>query len=275
MHMLITYFRIISLRFMGATQYKADFMIGVSGLLIQQLVVVLVIFTIFSGVDQLAGFALHEVLIILGLAQLVRGLDLAYNDYIWVEAFNGFAKGSLYHYMTRPMPIYLQILSNRLNIQSLGPIGIGLFILATSIPELDDSFAVKDYLLLFYFILCGMLTLFSVKLLAAALALWVGRSGEFMQVIHEFVEFVCYPLNIYALPLQVLLTIILPFGVISFIPALYWLPHIPVPLFTFDFALEHRETFIIFYISSISMSFFALSQWVWRKGLQHASTSGT
>lgn len=273
MHMLATYFKIIGLRFLGATQYKADFVIGVSGLLIQQMVVVLVVVSIFSGVDELAGFGLYDVLFILGLAQVVRGIDLAYNDFIWVEAFGGFAQGSLYHYSIRPLPIYLQILSNRLNIQSLGPVGIGITLLSISIPELPKMFTPADYALLVYFIGCGLLTLFAIKLIAASLALWFGRSGELMQVMHEFVEFIRYPMSIYALPLQVVLTLVLPFGLISFVPALYWLPEVSWPMLD-AFAIE-RSTLLVSYAGFYSLLFFCMSLCLWHFGLRHASISGT
>ncbi len=273
MHLLATYFKIIGLRFLGATQYKADFFIGISGLLIQQMVVVLVVVSIFSGVDELAGFGLFDVLFILGLAQLVRGLDLAYNDYIWVEAFGGFAQGSLYHYSIRPLPIYLQILSNRLNIQSLGPIGIGITLLCFSIPELPTVFTAADYALLVYFTTCGLLTMFAIKLIAASLALWFGRSGELMQVLHEFVEFIRYLMSIYALPLQLLLTFILPFGLISFVPALYWLPEVGWPLLD-AFAVE-RSILLISYAGGYSLFFFCVSLCLWHFGLRHACVSGT
>nr|WP_230390971.1 ABC-2 family transporter protein [Reinekea sp. G2M2-21] len=243
------------------------------GLLVQQLIILILLFTIFSGIDSLGGLTLNQVLFMIGLGQLVRGLDIAYNDYIWVEAFGGFSEGSLYQYLTRPMPIYLQILMNRVNTESVGPIAIGIALLAVSIHRLNVEFNVNDFLVLAYFIFTGAVILFSLKLIVASLSLWWGRSGELMQVIHEFVEFTRYPVSIYGWILQSVLLVFIPFGLVSFIPTLYWIESVPIPLFSVP--AESRKLAILAYVTSISIIYFLLGSYVWRKGLQSTANTGT
>ena len=274
MNYLTIYFKIIALRFMGAAQYKLDFVIGVSGLVLQQIVVLLTVAIVFAGVDSLAGFSLYEILFILGLSQIIRGIDLAYNDYVWVEAFGGFSQGSLYSYMTRPLPVYLQIMSQRLNIQSTGPILIGSLILATAMRELKMDWGLIDYVLLGFFIGCGLIILFSVKLLCVVIALFFGRSGELMQVVHEFVEFIRYPLTIYGVVIQGLLLTIIPFGMLSFVPSLYWFVDQPLPLIGQLEWLSRTQT-LFAYSGGITLIFLLISQLLWRKGLRQAGVTGT
>jgi len=79
---------------MGAAQYKLDFVIGVSGLVLQQIAVPPTVAIALPGVDSIAGLSLYEILIILGMSQIIRGIDLAYIDYVWVEALGGLSQGS-------------------------------------------------------------------------------------------------------------------------------------------------------------------------------------
>ncbi|WP_445374648.1 ABC transporter permease [Photorhabdus tasmaniensis] len=274
MKLLKIYSRIARYRLKGAMQYRSDFLIGVSGLLIQQVVAVVVILFIFESITDIAGFTRYEILFILGFSQLVRGLDMLYNDYIWVEAFGGFSQGSMYLYMTKPQPIYFQIICQRLNTQSLGQILFGAILLVMSIRNGSFYWEIKDYFVLIYFVSTALIVLFSMKLLCASLALWFGRSGELMQVVHEFIEFTKYPINIYALPIQMVLYFILPFSLLSFIPSLYWIRDVELPLFLGLITIDRNFTLFI-YTASLALIFYFFSLLFWKLSLKNMNITGT
>ncbi len=239
-------------------------------MLIGQAIMLFTLSIIYTQTDELAGFTLYEMMLVMGLSQLVRGLDLFYNDYIWVEAFKGFASGSLYYYMTKPLPIYFQIITMRVNTQSLAPITVGLCLISVYIRH-QANFSTLDYIALLYFILMGLIILFSVKLITASLALWFGKSGQVMQLFYELIEFTKYPINIYHFSIQILLLYVIPLGVIGFIPVLFWKDD----LFFFQNLPLSKNMLLVSYSGLSAAVFFLLSLFIWKKGLRYSGASGT
>ncbi|MEZ8656723.1 ABC transporter permease [Vibrio splendidus] len=272
--MFILYFRMARYRAEAVLQYRVDFIIGMLGVLLQQVVTVLTITIIMNGVPSLYGFSKYEIFLIMGITQLVRGIDMAYNDYIWVEAFGGFSGGSLLEYMTKPRPIYFQIICKRLNVQGIGTMLVGLSLILVSIKKLQIEWGGIDSLLLFGFIIQALTILFSIKLITSSFALWFGRSGQLMQIVHELLSFVVYPINIFPLALQTLLTTFIPFALIAYVPSLYWLSDVPLPDMYIFKELSKIEVIFI-YSPVITVLFLTLAVGLWRLGLSRATITGT
>ena len=72
-------------------------------------------------------------------------------------------------------------------------------------------------------VLAGALIYTSIKLFFASLAFWVKQSGPFLQVAYEMADFAKYPTEIYARFIRFIITWIIPFAFVAYLPASYFL----------------------------------------------------
>lgn len=63
----------------------------------------------------------------------------------------------------------------------------------------------------------------SVKLLFASLAFWVKNSIAILQIAYNTADFAKYPITIYARPIRIILTWVIPFAFVAFFPASFFL----------------------------------------------------
>ena len=71
--------------------------------------------------------------------------------------------------------------------------------------------------------LVGALIYTSIKLFFASFALWIKQSGPLLQVAYEMAEFAKYPTEIYHKGIQFIITWVIPFAFVAYLPASYFL----------------------------------------------------
>jgi ABC-2 type transport system permease protein len=83
-----------------------------------------------------------------------------------------------------------------------------------------------------------------------------------MGLVHNLRDFSKYPLTIYALPIRILLTWIVPFAFTGFFPA--------------TFLLERKEFYpYVYLIPVVSVVFFSLAYAFWRAGVNAYQSTGS
>jgi ABC-2 type transport system permease protein len=72
-------------------------------------------------------------------------------------------------------------------------------------------------------IIAGTVIYTAVKLLYASLAFWMKVSGPVLNTAYTLSDFAKYPINIYEKSVRFVITWIVPFGYVAYIPATYFL----------------------------------------------------
>ena len=72
-------------------------------------------------------------------------------------------------------------------------------------------------------IFAGALIYTSIKLFFASFALWIKQSGSLLQVAYEMADFAKYPTEIYHKGIQFIITWVIPFAFVAYLPASYFL----------------------------------------------------
>lgn len=80
-----------------------------------------------------------------------------------------------------------------------------------------------NILLFFLSIVAGALIYTAIKLIFASMAFWVKMSGPFLQVAYSMADFAKYPTEIYAKGVRFIITWVLPFAFVAYLPAGYFL----------------------------------------------------
>ena len=65
-------------------EYRIDFILGLIGFVLVQLAGIVFIKLIFNVIPTLDGWSFYEILFIYGFAQIPRGIDHIFTDYLWI-----------------------------------------------------------------------------------------------------------------------------------------------------------------------------------------------
>ena len=152
-----------------------------------------------------------------------RGIDHLFTDNIWRVAWRYVINGSFDRYMLRPMNVFFQVVSEKLQPDALGELLIGFTLVGIS---LGKGIVIVDFAHVVLFIvsvIAGAIIYTSIKLFFATIAFWVKISGPFLQVAYDMAQFAKYPTEIYAKPIKVIITWIIPFAFVAYLPTSYFL----------------------------------------------------
>ena len=121
--------------------------------------------------------------------------------------------------------------AKRYGIDALGAMAQGLFaslligtiLVAISLGKGIVIVDARHILLFVVSVLAGALIYTSIKLFFASLAFWVKISGPFLQVAYEMADFAKYPTEIYAKAIRFIITWVIPFAFVAYLPASFFL----------------------------------------------------
>lgn len=204
-------------------QSRVDFLIGLLGFFFTQIMGIAFLYLVFQQIPSLQGWTLDQLIFIYGFAQIPRGIDHLFTDNIWLVSYRLVINGDFDRYMLRPMNIFFQVIAEKLQPDALGELLVGTILVVRS---LGKGIVIVDGLhlgLFFVSVLAGALIYTSIKLFFASLAFWVKVSGPFLQVAYEMADFAKYPTEIYAKGIRFLITWVVPFAFVAYLPASFFL----------------------------------------------------
>lgn len=204
-------------------QSKVNFFIGVICFILSQASGILFLTMVFNQIPNLNGWSFYEILFIYGFAQLPRGLDHLYSDYIWIFASHIVRKGEFDRYLLRPLNPLFQVFAERFQLDAFGELIIGIAIVCYSFVNLDIKVTLLSVVAFLIVIVAGAIIYTSIKLLCASFAFWVKNSFGILNIVYMFSDFTKYPTSIYGKGIQLVLNVIIPFAFTAFIPASYFL----------------------------------------------------
>lgn len=204
-------------------QSKVDFLMGLFGFFFAQIMGIAFLYLVFEQIPSLQGWTLDQLIFIYGFAQIPRGIDHLFTDNIWLVAWWSVINGEFDRYMLRPMNIFFQVIAEKLQPDALGELLVGMILVVRSLSKGIVITDLLHFVLFFVSIFAGALIYTSIKLFFASLAFWIKRSGPFLQVAYEMSDFAKYPTEIYAKGIRFLITWVVPFAFVAYLPASFFL----------------------------------------------------
>lgn len=204
-------------------QSKADFFMGFIAFFLIQGSGIGFIWLLFSQIPDLEGWSFNQVLFIYGFAQIPRGLDHVFTDYIWILAGNTIVRGEFDKYLLRPMNALFQLLAERFQPDGIGEVVIGILLVMISGTNLGLEITLGKILIGILLVFFGVVVYTSIKLFFASLAFWIKRSQSILYMFYMTADFSKYPMAIYHRSIQVVATYIIPFALTAYLPASYFL----------------------------------------------------
>ncbi|MDD7266669.1 MAG: ABC-2 family transporter protein [Lachnospiraceae bacterium] len=219
--------------FQKLMQSRVDFLLGLIGFFLTQLMGILFIYLVFRQIPDLYGWSMEDLIFIYGFAQLPRGLDHLLTDNLWLLAWRWVRTGDFDRYLLRPVNILFQIISETIQPDAIGELLLGIVITVRAVRLGVLNLGGIKVFWLFASVLAGSLIYTGIKLLFSALAFWLKTSGPILQLAYEVADFAKYPTQIYSRLVRVIITWVLPFAFVAFLPAAFLLER-QVPILGHD-----------------------------------------
>lgn len=204
-------------------QCKVDFLIGVSSFFLTQIFGIVFLKVIFNNIPTLNGWNFYQMVFIYGYAQIPRGIDHYFTDFLWPFAADAVVEGTVDRYLLRPINILFQIVVERCQADGLGEVIVGLIFVFYAGAKLHLTVTVGMIIGFIVASIAGALIYTAVKIFFASLAFYMKRSWGMLALGYNFSDFVKYPTEIYSKPIRIIITYIIPFAFTGFIPAQWFL----------------------------------------------------
>lgn len=201
--------------------YRTNFFISLLTSLLNLVTGVLGIVVLFGQIDSVHGWTLASTLAILGVyltVSAVRGLFIGpsfdslsgMDGEIWSGAFD----------FTILRPVNTQFFASfrKWRLFALFDLFLGIGVLVTAVIKLGVVFSLGKILFFLFMLAVGLSILYAILLIFAALIFW-SPGVLFTWVFDGLFQMARYPTNIYPGWLRMLLTWIVPVGVITTFPA--------------------------------------------------------
>ena len=128
-------------------EYRASFVLGLAGFLLVQCTGIIFIQLIFNSIPSLDGWGFYEILFIYGMAQIPRGIDHVFTDYLSIFSWKTIVEGEFDRYLLRPINPLFQVISESVQLDGLGEIIIGVILTIYSSTKIGIEFSVSKLLI--------------------------------------------------------------------------------------------------------------------------------
>lgn len=217
------YIRFLEQYIKSLMEYRADFILGLVGFILVQFTGVIFITLIFKAVPSLQGWSFYEILFIYGFAQIPRGIDHVFTDYLWIFSWKTIVHGEFDKYLLRPINPLFQVISESFQPDGLGEIIIGSILLVMSSIKLGLTFSIGKILSFIVVVLFATLIYTAIKLAVTSIAFWVKFAQSYLFMVYQISDFAKYPMGIYPNFIKAILTGIIPFAFTGYFPGAYFL----------------------------------------------------
>jgi ABC-2 type transport system permease protein len=243
-------------------EYKVDFILGNVATILGQVAGIAFVWVIFQSIGDLNGWILPQIMLIYGIAALPFGLMELFFNGPWA-LHHYIRRGDFDRLMVKPIGPLFFLLSSHAALHGLGDFFTGVVIIAKASSDLGFQWTAANLGFMAVAVVCGTIIYVSINLITATTSFWfIGSSVSIMYLVHKLRDFSAYPLTIYARPIRILLTWIVPFAFTSFFPATFLLG-------------QAAYRFFIFLIPVMSVAFLGLAYGFWRIGLNQYQSTGS
>ena len=242
-------------------QYRADFIISSVGMFFSSLATLGIFWVIFDTIPNLAGWTLMEMIFIYAFYMLAISPMQILFDHFWQLRFH-IQQGTFLKYYFRPINMMFYYASEMFDLKGLTQLAAGMILLGYASIQLDIDWSFSRLILLAVTLFSAALVQVSVIVTATCATFWVIDSWPVLGLAWKLREFSPYPMTIFEGAFRFVFTYVIPIGFVAFYPSqLFLRPEEVSPL--------------IYFSPIIGIGLFAVTYWIWTKGANSYSGTGS
>lgn len=265
MNPVTLYFRLIRVAMQSRMQYRADFLTGIIGVIVMNVITVTLIGILVSRFRHLNGWTLWEMVFLYCLWMLGHSV---YSFFFWhIRALEEYlVEGTFDQFLIRPASPFVLFLGREIQYLGIADAAFGITGVSLAYANLDLQWTGTQWLFFGLAILAGALIETSLSLMIACLSFWTGRSrraNNLLMQMNVMVQY--YPVDIFGTAFRVIVTGFIPVAFMNYYPALMLLNKI-----------DHTSPgWWLGYISPIvALLLLGLTALIWHLALRRYSSAG-
>lgn len=244
------------------TNSISNFIIGILAFLIIQISGLLFIGILYENTSSIDEFDVYQMLALYGFAQLTKGIDHFYSDFLWNFSSNGVTKGLYDKYLVRPLNPLFQIIIEKVQFDAIGEIMTGISIYIYAIIKLKININFILILKTVFFVIIGVIVYTCLKVIATSSVFYIKKGFSILKSVYSISTFAKYPITIYPKFMQMILTYIVAYSLTAYYPIKYTL-------------LEPLDIYIFIKLIIIVIILIIITKIIWKQGEKRYESSGS
>ena len=216
-----TYLLYIKTFFKSRAEYRVGFFLGQFSNFYRFFIPYLTFIVLVNEFGTIGGWDFNDLSILFGISILTYSIS---GTFVWYTVYNMskiVTDGGLDIYLVRPIGVLRQMIFQRFGDTFIGEIVVTLIFLSAALIAKADTFNVLKIIYFIFVIAGGCFAQCGAMIFLGALSFWILRSGELSNTLYYDIRSMTqYPLIVFPIWIQYLLTYIFPWAFINYYPAL-------------------------------------------------------
>lgn len=213
--------RFIQVSFQEEAAYRSNFFIGIFSSILNLATGVLGIFVLFSRIETIHGWNMASTLALLGVYLIVSALRSLFIG-PGFEALAGMEgdiwSGKFDFTLLRPLNTQVLVSLHKWRLYSIFDLVLGIGVLVAAILNMQVSLTAWQVIIFLLALTSGILILYAILLTFSALVFW-SPGVLFTWIFDGLFQMARYPMGMYPGWLRMILTWVVPVGMITTVPA--------------------------------------------------------
>lgn len=204
--------------FMVFVEYRANFLINTLFNIVWTIVQITFISFLFYSTSSIKGWSMYEVMLLFGIDELIFPLftSLALSSLNRVEEY--VLQGTMDYILIKPINAQFYVSLRHINFFQISPMIFGISIVIYCVEKLHISISITKLFLLILLIFIGVWILYSVYLICVTFTFKFVKASFLRNIVLSFVGCMVYPLDIYSGIFRIIITVVIPVGIIVDFP---------------------------------------------------------
>ncbi len=242
--------------------YRGDLVIAGLDEVMRGLVALAMLQVYVSKTPSLHGWDQYELVFVLGFSMVPIGLFHTFCGNLYQLSNTYIIQGHLDRVLLRPYPAFLQICFDRIAIEDLSGVFLGVAVMGAAVANLPNfDMSVGHLALLVVLLLSSWAVVVAVFMAFAASGFWFEDRVGMVPPVYNLMEFGRWPTGIYHPLLKLLITCVIPFSFVAFYPA--------------GFLLRGDQPWPALLTPLVGLASLLLAGWLWRRGIRRYHSSGS
>ena len=259
------YFYMVGVSIKTQLQYRYAFVMNILGWAMTYAGTAITMWVMLYSFGSIRGWTFWELLFLFALAVLSWSITMVLffhfhnmDEYI--------VEGTFDRLLVRPIHPFLHVIALKFDVGAFGQLLFSIVAMIIAYVQLKLNWQFYQWLVFLGAIIGGTLIQGSMLVLISAAAFWTTRSERlFWALMWPARNLMNYPLTVFPRFIQLLVTFLLPFAFVNFLPALTLL----------DKTKESFDPFWGFFSLPVGIAFFAICFKIWNLGLDHYKSAGS
>ena len=266
MRHLRLYVALMHLNLRAGWQFPGQMLIQLVLTLVFDVITLGVLWVVLDHFGSVGGWTFWEVALLYGLKDLAQ---IVYASLFWTGGLDTLViRGELDRYLVRPLNPLFHFLADHEQSAHRIPVAMtSIALIVLSSTQVPIQWTLAKVLGLTLGFSGGVLIYTGVQLLGGSIAFWTKREDTLTVLLPWTANtFLQFPLHIYGIGVMAVLTFVIPFAFINFVPVAFVIDRGSDLLF---------PSWIVFGTPLFGVALILIGHWVWQRGLHAYESAGT